>query len=268
MAPHVSWSALALLAVAAVATIAAQVLPNPAGAAIPLGAPPMLSNIYDQFSINDFVVYADTFSAANVAALEANKSYVDNVVWSPPPTQASTLLNVGHGAVHSPALFFMNINHIYDIRRPCSLIGPTHYHPRATETNLIVGPGDNTYLIMFTEDLKRIMFFRAIKNSIVAVPPGWIHLPINTCDVSLTLTTFNSYDGGVVYTPLGSVADINTSKVELYNATMDEFKRVWGWTVQAPAMRKMPLPYVKMPKQMFDLPGCAEWCAANVKSKP
>ena len=66
----------------------------------------------------------------------------------------------------------MNFQHIYDIRRPCSLIGPLHYHPHSAESNYVVGPGDGLYFLLLSEDLKRVMFFRAKAGAIVTAPQG------------------------------------------------------------------------------------------------
>ena len=63
--------------------------------------------------------------------------------------------------------------------------------------------------------------------------------------------------------PNGHTADIDFAKVELYGATLAEFKRVWGWLQATPAMNRQPLPYTKMAKASFDLPGCAAYCKAH-----
>ena len=92
-----------------------------------------------------------------------------------------------------------------------------------------------------------------------------MHLPINTCGATASLTTFTSFDPGAVYVPNGPVAEYDMSKVELHDASLEEFKRIIGWVNAAVAQNKQPLPYVKMDKKAFDLPGCAEWCAENKK---
>lgn len=92
-----------------------------------------------------------------------------------------------------------------------------------------------------------------------------MHLPINTCNATASLTTFTSYDPGAVYVPNGPTAEYDVSKVELYDASKEEFTRIMGWVNAAVAQNKQPLPYVKMGKKEFDLPGCPEWCAQRVK---
>ena len=67
-----------------------------------------------------------------------------------------------------------------------------------------------------------------------------------------------------MYVPNGPTAQYNASAVELVaGATADDFKRIMGWVNAAVAQNKQPLPYTKMDKASFDLPGCAAWCAEN-----